>query len=251
MSFLFRFLIGGLVVCAFASLADTLKPKTFAGLFSAAPSVALATLALTVSQDGRRFAAEEARAMLAGAVGLRRLRVHLPRTHCSLALDTAARGDCFPGCLVRVCGNFLASTAPLNVMRIRFDFAALRRTGPKEYAVRFLFGGTVTLLAGVAAHYYGSSVGGLFLAFPAIFPAGATLIAKHEERRKRQAGLDGRERGRLAAALDARGAVIGACGLFFFAFSVHSLLPVWPAAAALGLATLAWFASSVLIWRLR
>jgi len=68
MSFLFRFLIGGLVVCAFASLADTLKPKTFAGLFSAAPSVALATLALTVSQDGRRFAAEEARAMLAGAV---------------------------------------------------------------------------------------------------------------------------------------------------------------------------------------
>jgi len=137
------------------------------------------------------------------------------------------------------------------VMRIRFDFAALRRTGPKEYAVRFLFGGTVTLLAGVAAHYYGSSVGGLFLAFPAIFPAGATLIAKHEERRKRQAGLDGRERGRLAAALDARGAVIGACGLFFFAFSVHSLLPVLPVAAALGLATLAWFASSVLIWRLR
>jgi len=55
----------------------------------------------------------------------------------------------------------------------------------------------------------------------------------------------------LAAALDTRGAVIGACGLFFFAFSVHSLLPVLPVAAALGLATLAWFASSVLIWRLR
>jgi|SRR4030095_12981481 uncharacterized membrane protein (GlpM family) len=67
MSFLLRFLIGGLVVCAFASLADTLKPKTFAGIFGAAPSVALATLALTVSQDGRTFAAEEARAMLAGA----------------------------------------------------------------------------------------------------------------------------------------------------------------------------------------
>jgi len=67
MSLLFRFLIGGLVVCAFASLADTLKPKTFAGIFGAAPSVALATLTLTVSQDGKTFAAEEARAMLAGA----------------------------------------------------------------------------------------------------------------------------------------------------------------------------------------
>jgi hypothetical protein len=145
----------------------------------------------------------------------------------------------------------LVSTAPLKVMRIRFDFAALCRSKPKEYAVRFFFGGTVTLLAGVVAHYCGSSVGGLFLAFPAILPAGATLIAKHEERRKRKAGLDGKERGRLAAALDTRGAVIGACGLFFFAFSVHSLLPVLPVAAALGLATLAWFASSVLIWRLR
>jgi len=67
MSFLLRFLIGGLVVCTFASLADMLKPKTFAGIFGAAPSVALATLSLTVSQDGRTFAAEETRAMLAGA----------------------------------------------------------------------------------------------------------------------------------------------------------------------------------------
>jgi uncharacterized membrane protein (GlpM family) len=67
MSYLFRFLIGGLVVCAFASLADALKPKTLAGIFGAAPSVALATLALTVAQDGKMFAAEEARSMMAGA----------------------------------------------------------------------------------------------------------------------------------------------------------------------------------------
>jgi len=136
-------------------------------------------------------------------------------------------------------------------MRVRFNFAAIRRTKPKEYSVRFLFGGTVTLLAGLVAHYYGPSVGGLFLAFPAIFPAGVTLIAKHEERRRRKVGLEGKERGRLAAALDTRGAMIGAAGLLFFAFSVHSILPVLPTAAALGLATLAWFASSVLIWRLR
>ncbi len=68
MSLLLRFLIGGFVVSAFASLADVLKPKTFAGIFGAAPSVALATLALTVSQDGKIFAVKEARSMLVGNV---------------------------------------------------------------------------------------------------------------------------------------------------------------------------------------
>jgi hypothetical protein len=33
---------------------DVLKPKSFAGLFSAAPSVALATLPLTILSDGKR-----------------------------------------------------------------------------------------------------------------------------------------------------------------------------------------------------
>jgi len=136
-------------------------------------------------------------------------------------------------------------------MRVRFNVAALRRTKPKEYAVRFLFGGTVALLAGVVAHYYGPTMGGLFLAFPAIFPAGVTLIAKHEERKKQKAGLNGKERGRLAAALDTRGAVIGSCGLFCFALMLHFLLPALPTAAALILATLAWFASSLLLWRIR
>lgn len=70
MQLVLRFLIGGLVVCAFASLADILRPKTFAGIFGAAPSVALATLALTVSQAGTAFASEEARSMIAGAVAL-------------------------------------------------------------------------------------------------------------------------------------------------------------------------------------
>jgi hypothetical protein len=43
---------------------------------------------------------------------------------------------------------------------------------------------------------------------------------------------------KLAAALDTRGAVIGACGLFFFALTVHSLLPTLAPAAVLGLATI-------------
>ncbi len=36
---LYRFLIGGLVVSAFALIGDLLKPKSFAGLFGAAPSI--------------------------------------------------------------------------------------------------------------------------------------------------------------------------------------------------------------------
>jgi hydrogenase-4 membrane subunit HyfE len=63
-----RFLVGGAVVSSFALIGDLVKPKSFAGLFGAAPSVALATLALTISTDGASFAATEARSMIIGAV---------------------------------------------------------------------------------------------------------------------------------------------------------------------------------------
>ncbi len=65
---LVRFLIGGAVVSVFAILGDVFKPKSFAGLFGAAPSVALATLGLTVASDGRIYASIEAISMVAGAI---------------------------------------------------------------------------------------------------------------------------------------------------------------------------------------
>ena len=65
-----RFLIGGVFVFLFSLIGDVLKPKSFAGIFGAAPSVALATLALTIRKDGPQYAAIEARSMLAGAAGL-------------------------------------------------------------------------------------------------------------------------------------------------------------------------------------
>jgi hypothetical protein len=64
---LLRFIIGGVIVSAFAIVGDVLKPKSFAGLFGAAPSVALATLGLTIVADGRAYAGTEARSMMAGA----------------------------------------------------------------------------------------------------------------------------------------------------------------------------------------
>lgn len=65
-----RFFIGGLVVSIFSLISDLLKPKTFAGLFGAAPSIALATLGLTVLKEGKQFAAAEAHTMVLGAVAL-------------------------------------------------------------------------------------------------------------------------------------------------------------------------------------
>ena len=64
---LLRFLAGGMFVSAFAILGDVLKPKRFAGLFGAAPSVALATLVLTISSKGKLYAAIEGHSMIAGA----------------------------------------------------------------------------------------------------------------------------------------------------------------------------------------
>src|SRR3954470_22461382 len=65
---LIRFLIGGFTVSFFAVLGDLFKPKSFAGLFGAAPSVALATLGLTVASEGAYYAANESRSMMAGAI---------------------------------------------------------------------------------------------------------------------------------------------------------------------------------------
>ena len=66
---LIRFVIGGVVVSLFAVIGDMLKPKTFAGLFGAAPSVALATLGLTGYSKGNLYASIEARSMMIGGVG--------------------------------------------------------------------------------------------------------------------------------------------------------------------------------------
>lgn len=51
-------------------ITDVLKPKKFAGLFSAAPSVAIASLALTAVQMSAEKASQSALAMVAGAIGM-------------------------------------------------------------------------------------------------------------------------------------------------------------------------------------
>ena len=66
--YVLRFLICGVVISVFALLGDVLRPKSFAGLFGAAPSIALATVGITIAQHGKGYAATEARSMVLGAI---------------------------------------------------------------------------------------------------------------------------------------------------------------------------------------
>jgi hypothetical protein len=68
LEYVIRFLVGGVIVAAFSLLGDVLRPKSFAGLFGAAPSVALATLALAFSKQGPVYVATEGRSMVLGAL---------------------------------------------------------------------------------------------------------------------------------------------------------------------------------------
>lgn len=63
-----RFFAGGTLVAIFAIMGDIFTPKSFAGLFAAAPSVALATILLTLHKHGPEYVAVEARSMIIGAV---------------------------------------------------------------------------------------------------------------------------------------------------------------------------------------
>lgn len=67
---LLRFLIGGIVVSIFSVIGDVIKPKSFSGIFSAAPSVALATVGLTLVIHGGSYAGIEGRSMLVGGLAL-------------------------------------------------------------------------------------------------------------------------------------------------------------------------------------
>jgi len=69
MELLWRFLLGGALVSLFALIGDVVRPKRFAGIFGGAPSVALATLALTAAKSGPLTASLEARSMILSSLG--------------------------------------------------------------------------------------------------------------------------------------------------------------------------------------
>lgn len=136
-------------------------------------------------------------------------------------------------------------------IKITFDPQGLHRTRWREIGVRFLFGGIITVITGLIAARYGPALGGLFMAFPAIFPASATLVAKHEDEEMEHAGLKGERRAAAAAALDARGTAMGTIGLMAFGAVAWRWLPARHAPSVLLAATAVWFAVGVTLWWLR
>jgi hypothetical protein len=119
----------------------------------------------------------------------------------------------------------------------KLKWAGLKKTKAWEYALRFAFGGLVTMAAGVLADAYGPDIGGLMLAFPAILPASLTLVEYH----------DGREK----AVDDARGARIGSLALALFGGVVWLGGQAWAPPLMLAAATLVWIAASVALWALK
>jgi hypothetical protein len=134
---------------------------------------------------------------------------------------------------------------------VEFKLSDIKETKPLELALRFVFGGLCTVAAGLVAKQWGPALGGLFLAFPAIFPAGATLIQGHEKEKKAAIGSDGTRRGRLSASIDAAGAALGSCGLAAFAFICWQALRNCNTTMTIAIATTAWLMISVSLWELR
>src|SRR5438105_10261382 len=63
-------LFGGLIVVAFALIGEVVRPRGLAGISSAAPSVALASLAVALVASGVSTAVDLSLGMIAGAVAL-------------------------------------------------------------------------------------------------------------------------------------------------------------------------------------
>jgi hypothetical protein len=65
-----RFCLGGALVSIFSLFGELFAPKTFGGIFGAAPSVAVASLALAYAHHGSAYVAREAQTMMIGGIGL-------------------------------------------------------------------------------------------------------------------------------------------------------------------------------------
>ncbi len=135
-------------------------------------------------------------------------------------------------------------------MIVHLKLSALEESRWYEHGVRFGLGGLITVLTGAVAQRYGPVTGGLFLAFPAIFCASATLIERHERKRKAAKGLQGTLRGRQAAALDAAGAAWASIALGVFGLCVWWLAPT-STVGSLCAAAIGWLVVAISVWGLR
>ena len=122
-------------------------------------------------------------------------------------------------------------------------YSGVRRTEREQRRYRLEArrrGGAATVISSLIGHGFGPKIGGLFLAFPAIFPLSATLLEKHQREEKHRARIASTSHGRLAAALDARGAMMGSLAGLAFAVMAWQLIPTTGLYPALSGALLVW-----------
>lgn len=136
-------------------------------------------------------------------------------------------------------------------MLLRLQLTSLKQTKPHEYFWRFVFGGTVTVIASLVAHWFGPVIGGLFLAFPGIFPASISLVEKHKTLRESREGKQGTKSAAAEASVEATGASIGAIGLAAFALVLWREVPSHGLPIVLCCACAAWAIVGWLLWRVR
>ena len=136
-------------------------------------------------------------------------------------------------------------------MRLGVDATSLKQTKAMEYVRRFVFGGTVTVVASLIAKKWGPVAGGMFLAFPGIFPAGVSLVEKHKIDRESQEGKVGLALARGEASVEATGASAGTWGLAGFALVVWKESAIHSLAVMLACAGSAWVAVSWTTWMVR
>jgi uncharacterized membrane protein (GlpM family) len=87
----FKCLAGGIMVCLFSLVAEVVKPKKFAGIFAAAPAVALASLLVIAYTKGLEAVSASATGMLYGALGM--------LLYCAAASFLVRRFRALPGSL--------------------------------------------------------------------------------------------------------------------------------------------------------
>jgi Protein of unknown function (DUF3147) len=125
---------------------------------------------------------------------------------------------------------------PRNHFIPRFRLGRIKEARFRDFAIRFAFGGTISVVAALIGAVSNESIGGIFTAFPAILVASLTLIDKQEDPER--------------ASYDSVGAALGAVGFIACAFFISRTLEQWPAAASLGMGILIWLVVSVGLYAL-
>lgn len=113
----------------------------------------------------------------------------------------------------------------------KLDFSQLKQLRWKDFIIRFLFGGAVSVLAALIAQLTNGRIGGIFTAFPAILLASLTIIARVE--------------GKYDAEETARGGIVGAVALVITAIVLSLTLNVLTGPLSLLLSLAVWLLCAI------